>query len=72
MEYFHRQCPPNSPRRRRRLLTRLGRNPLASWATIVDCGDAHLTWLDKKVAIERLDKAHKVGHLLLFEREELT
>ncbi|KAJ4252382.1 hypothetical protein NW762_010980 [Fusarium torreyae] len=37
-----------------------GRNPFASWATIVDCGDAHLTWLDNKVALDRLDKVHKV------------
>ncbi|KAH6665317.1 arginase family-domain-containing protein [Plectosphaerella plurivora] len=36
------------------------RNPLASWATVVDCGDAHLTWLDNKVALQRLDKAHRV------------
>jgi agmatinase len=41
-------------------MTHPDRNPLASWATIVDCGDAHLTWLDNKVALQRLDKAHRV------------
>ncbi|KZL66176.1 arginase family protein [Colletotrichum incanum] len=35
-----------------------GRNPLQSWATVVDCGDAKLTWLDNKVSLKRLDKAH--------------
>ncbi|KAG7125198.1 putative agmatinase 1 like protein [Verticillium longisporum] len=37
-----------------------GRNPLADWATVVDCGDAHLTWLDSRVSLQRLDKAHEV------------
>ncbi|EGY17449.1 proclavaminate amidinohydrolase [Verticillium dahliae VdLs.17] len=37
-----------------------GRNPLAAWATVVDCGDAHLTWLDSRVSLQRLDKAHEV------------
>ncbi|KAI0126391.1 proclavaminate amidinohydrolase [Xylariales sp. AK1849] len=37
-----------------------GRNPLKSWATIVDCGDVPLTWLDNNVALKQLDKAHKV------------
>ncbi|KAM0635180.1 hypothetical protein ACHAPW_001963 [Verticillium nonalfalfae] len=36
------------------------RNPLADWATVVDCGDAHLTWLDSRVSLQRLDKAHEV------------
>ncbi|TDZ34445.1 putative agmatinase 1 [Colletotrichum spinosum] len=40
-----------------------GRNPLQSWATVVDCGDASLTWLDNTVSLKRLDKAHK--HLIL-------
>ncbi|KAK3941063.1 arginase family protein [Diplogelasinospora grovesii] len=31
------------------------------WATIVDCGDATLTWLDNNVALRQLDKAHKVA-----------
>ncbi|OHW93979.1 arginase family protein [Colletotrichum incanum] len=29
-----------------------------AWATVVDCGDAKLTWLDNKVSLKRLDKAH--------------
>ncbi|KAH7027606.1 arginase [Microdochium trichocladiopsis] len=36
------------------------KNPLTSWAKIVDCGDAPLTWLDNRVALAQLDKAHKV------------
>jgi agmatinase len=38
----------------------LGENALQSWATIVDCGDAPLTWLDNTVAFKQLDKAHQV------------
>ncbi|KAI8306167.1 putative agmatinase 1 [Colletotrichum sp. SAR11_240] len=30
-----------------------------SWARVVDCGDARLTWLDNTVSLKRLDKAHK-------------
>ncbi|KAI0169138.1 arginase [Hypoxylon sp. FL1284] len=37
-----------------------GRNPLQSWATVVDCGDVPLTWLDNNVALAQLDKAHRV------------
>ncbi|KAI1136081.1 arginase [Hypoxylon sp. FL0543] len=37
-----------------------GRNPFKSWATIVDCGDVPLTWLDNNVALAQLDKAHTV------------
>ncbi|KAI0596516.1 arginase [Biscogniauxia sp. FL1348] len=37
-----------------------GRNPLLSWATVVDCGDVPLTWLDNNVALAQLDKAHSV------------
>ncbi|KAI2614876.1 arginase family protein [Hypoxylon sp. NC1633] len=37
-----------------------GRNPLQSWATVVDCGDVPLTWLDNNVALAQLDKAHTV------------
>ncbi|KAK1750194.1 agmatinase 1 [Echria macrotheca] len=37
-----------------------GRNVFQSWAKIVDCGDAHLTWLDNTVALAQLEKAHKV------------
>ena len=36
-----------------------GRNPLRSWAAIVDCGDAPLTWLDNRAAIATLDWAHR-------------
>jgi len=36
-----------------------GRNPLKSWAKIVDCGDAPLTWLDNRAAIRTLDQAHR-------------
>ncbi|KAI1760535.1 arginase [Hypoxylon sp. FL1150] len=38
-----------------------GRNPLQSWATVVDCGDVPLTWLDNNVALAQLDKAHTVA-----------
>ena len=38
-----------------------GKNTLNSWASIVDCGDAPLTWLDNNVALKQLDKAHKVS-----------
>ncbi|KAF9876935.1 hypothetical protein CkaCkLH20_05781 [Colletotrichum karsti] len=37
-----------------------GRDPLQSWATVVDCGDARLTWLDNVVSLKRLDQAHKL------------
>ncbi|TIC90814.1 putative agmatinase 1 [Colletotrichum higginsianum] len=37
-----------------------GRNPLQDWATVVDCGDARLTWLDNTASLKRLDKAHTV------------
>ncbi|KAI1103603.1 arginase [Jackrogersella minutella] len=37
-----------------------GRNPLKSWATIVDCGDVPMTRLDNNVALAQLDKAHIV------------
>jgi hypothetical protein len=43
---------------------RVGENVLDSWATIVDCGDAPLTWLDNNVAFKQLDKSHRVGHPL--------
>ncbi|PYH87548.1 arginase family protein [Aspergillus ellipticus CBS 707.79] len=38
-----------------------GENVLASWAKLVDCGDAPLTWLDNTVALKQLDLAHKVA-----------
>ncbi|KAK6859775.1 arginase family protein [Apiospora arundinis] len=37
-----------------------GRSTLLSWATIVDCGDVPLTWLDNTVALKQLDKAHRI------------
>ncbi|PGG97792.1 agmatinase [Helicocarpus griseus UAMH5409] len=37
-----------------------GENVFASWAKVVDCGDAPLTFLDNTVALKQLDKAHKV------------
>lgn len=30
------------------------------WATVVDCGDAQMTWLDNRAALKTLEKAHKV------------
>ncbi|KAM0808312.1 putative Arginase [Seiridium cardinale] len=38
----------------------VGKNPLKSWATIKDCGDVPLTWLDNTYALKQLDKAHSV------------
>ncbi|OJJ58165.1 hypothetical protein ASPSYDRAFT_153512 [Aspergillus sydowii CBS 593.65] len=35
-------------------------NVFESWAKLVDCGDAPLTWLDNTVALKQLDLAHKV------------
>ncbi|KAL2844734.1 hypothetical protein BJY01DRAFT_214716 [Aspergillus pseudoustus] len=37
-----------------------GENVFKSWAKLVDCGDAPLTWLDNTVALKQLDLAHKV------------
>ncbi|KAL1876135.1 hypothetical protein Plec18167_005398 [Paecilomyces lecythidis] len=37
-----------------------GINPFDDWATVVDCGDAPLTFLDNTVALKQLDLAHKV------------
>ncbi|PYH41639.1 agmatinase [Aspergillus saccharolyticus JOP 1030-1] len=37
-----------------------GENVFASWAKLVDCGDAPLTWLDNTVALKQLDLAHRV------------
>jgi hypothetical protein len=37
-----------------------GENTLMSWAKIVDCGDAPLTFLDNTIALKQLDKAHRV------------
>ncbi|MCJ1399929.1 hypothetical protein MMC11_003132 [Xylographa trunciseda] len=38
----------------------LGENTFEDWASIVDCGDAPLTFLDNTVALKQLEKAHKV------------
>ncbi|KAF2755402.1 Arginase/deacetylase [Pseudovirgaria hyperparasitica] len=37
-----------------------GDNVFQSWARIVDCGDAPLTYLDNTVALKQLDAAHKI------------
>ena len=37
-----------------------GRNNLESWATILDCGDVPLTFLDNTVALKQLTKAHQI------------
>ncbi|KAL3452926.1 hypothetical protein BJX65DRAFT_157678 [Aspergillus insuetus] len=37
-----------------------GENVFESWAKLVDCGDAPLTWLDNTIALKQLDLAHKV------------
>ncbi|PGH35780.1 agmatinase [[Emmonsia] crescens] len=37
-----------------------GENAFTSWASVVDCGDVPLTFLDNTVALKQLDKAHKV------------
>ncbi|OAP60988.1 agmatinase [Fonsecaea erecta] len=36
-------------------------NTFLGWARIVDCGDAPLTFLDNTVALQQLEKAHKVA-----------
>lgn len=38
-----------------------GRNAFEEWATIVDCGDAPLTFFDNTLALRQLVKAHKVS-----------
>ncbi|KAE8146919.1 hypothetical protein BDV25DRAFT_169515 [Aspergillus avenaceus] len=38
-----------------------GENVFESWAKLVDCRDAPLTWLDNTVALKQLDLAHKVS-----------
>ncbi|KAL6710053.1 hypothetical protein ACN47E_009844 [Coniothyrium glycines] len=37
-----------------------GENVLRSWAEIVDCGDAPLTFLDNTAALKQLDRAHEI------------
>lgn len=44
------------------MLIDTGENTLASWAKIIDCGDAPLTFLDNTVALQQLEKAHRVQH----------
>ncbi|PHH59895.1 hypothetical protein CDD82_2385 [Ophiocordyceps australis] len=36
------------------------RDPLRDWAKIVDCGDAPMSWVDKLVALQTLDQAHRL------------
>ncbi|PHH63506.1 hypothetical protein CDD81_5787 [Ophiocordyceps australis] len=36
------------------------RDPLRDWAKIVDCGDAPMSWVDKLVALDTLDQAHRL------------
>jgi hypothetical protein len=40
---------------------KIGKNPLISWATIVDCGDVPMAVLDNNYALAQLTKGHKVG-----------
>lgn len=42
-----------------------GENVFASWASIVDCGDVPLTFLDNTVALKQLGKAHKVSFVII-------
>jgi agmatinase len=37
-----------------------GHNLFEAWATLVDCGDAPLTFIDNTVALKQLVKAHKI------------
>lgn len=37
-----------------------GENVFFDWAKIVDCGDAPLTFLDNTVALNQLDRSHKI------------
>ncbi|OAA44715.1 arginase family protein [Beauveria brongniartii RCEF 3172] len=39
--------------------TKRQRDAMHDWATIVDCGDAKMTWLDNRVALKTLEKAHR-------------
>ncbi|OAA73442.1 arginase family protein [Cordyceps fumosorosea ARSEF 2679] len=36
-----------------------GRDALKDWATVVDCGDAKMTWLDNRHALKTLEHAHR-------------
>ena len=44
-----------------------GENSFSSWATIVDCGDAPLTFLDNTIALKQLEKAHRVRSAIVTE-----
>ena len=44
-----------------KLTSLAGENPYMSWAKILDCGDAPLTFLDNTVALKQLEKAHNVS-----------
>ncbi|KAM3516229.1 hypothetical protein MY11210_000251 [Beauveria gryllotalpidicola] len=35
------------------------RDAMRDWATIVDCGDAKMTWLDNRAALRTLEMAHR-------------
>ena len=43
-----------------KLTSLTGENSYKSWAEILDCGDAPITFLDNTIALKQLDKAHKV------------
>lgn len=44
-----------------KLTSLTGENAFMSWAKILDCGNAPLTFLDNTVALKQLHKAHKVS-----------
>ncbi|KAE9372747.1 arginase [Stipitochalara longipes BDJ] len=37
-----------------------GENTFMSWAKIVDCGDVRMTFLDNRIALKQLEKAHQI------------
>ena len=43
----------------------IGENSFSSWATILDCGDAPLTFLDNTIALKQLEKAHRVRSAMI-------
>ena len=49
-----------------------GENTYMSWAEILDCGDAPLTFLDNTVALKQLEKAHKVSESAYFKSQGLN
>ena len=42
-----------------------GENSFSSWAKILDCGDAPLTFLDNTIALKQLEKAHRVRSTMI-------